>query len=1234
MKHRPAKAHRLRRFLLYGVTAVVVTAAVLLSLARLLIADIGTYRYDVEQIASAFLGHPVRIESLDARFEGLTPTLVFRGVRMLDRRGQRELAGFREARLSIAVWDSLMAERVVPARFVIEGIDLVVTRQKDGSIRLQGIDLKTLKPRKVDPAAAAELGEWLFRRSKLAIRHSSIVWQDYRRGGARRHFRNVDLQLINRGDRHHLRAEVSLPRLLGQRFVFALSVQGDMRLPSTWIGRMYLEGNGINLPEWGDFLQLQAADLRRGQADVRVWSEFDRGRLRRLSGDLTLAGLLLEGDFLRAPLVVDLVGGLFDWRNTDDGWALAVDQLRFISGHSVWPASRFSLRQQRKRGDARGTLRITAGYLRLEDVGNLLVQTRLIPERLRAWLEEARPSGDVRDLAVSLAWPNWQPGDALVLQARLQQLAMAPTGRVPGLAGFSGQLWSDARHGHLRVDSRQMRLHLPRLFRAPLVVNRAEGAVRWQWLGARGWQIRSPRLLLDTPDLQTRSRFLLQFEPDRPPWLDLQTRFADGDGRQVSTYLPVGIMKPALIRWLDESIREGRVLGGGAVIRGRLGRFRDLLRDGQFRVDFDAEDLVLRYARGWPALTRGRASASFTRTGIDIAVHAARILTSEVGPARVRIPAYHQPRLAVEGRMRGPFADVARFMVESRLAGEAAPALQAMRITGRYRGQLHFELPLAKGQRQAGADWRGQLELQDVGLRMYGRKLDISGLHGKVDFDREGERARELQGRIYGRPAVFDIFTRPLDGGRQTSIVARAELDSEAILERLDLRPAGRVRGRSAWQGVFSFGRDAQGRPQPPALQLATDLAGVELRLPPPFAKAAEQERPLSLDIRFVDRERLDVNYRYGQKACGVFRTGSQGIERAALRFGDLQAVPLPPAARIVVSGRLEGVRFADWTAAWRDLVPERERQARPLPWQLNLDVLELLALDDAGGAGKALPDPDTFPPVEGTIRQFRYAGKAVGVVALRSQPVRRGLRIDWLDINGASLQIHLAGSWKRTLLGHRSRIELTVSSANLEQALVRLQAPRVIEDGILHLNGELQWRGALHQPDPATLNGRLRLKLTNGSFTNIDPGPARLLGLLNLSTIPRLLGGDNRKGFNFDEVDGRFELNNGNMRIAELTIRGPLAQIDVQGHVFLADGRIDQQVTVIPNVGGSLPVATGLAFGLQVGALVALLDQLVGKELNKAGARKYRITGKLDKPIVTRLDKPPAEAAEEDDDG
>jgi hypothetical protein len=110
---------RLQRIILYSVAVLVVTAAVLLSIARLLVSDVSSYRLDMERLASAFLDYPVKIDSMDARFVGLSPTLVFKNVRMLDVKGERELISFREARLNLAVLASLQAEKLVPGDLLI-----------------------------------------------------------------------------------------------------------------------------------------------------------------------------------------------------------------------------------------------------------------------------------------------------------------------------------------------------------------------------------------------------------------------------------------------------------------------------------------------------------------------------------------------------------------------------------------------------------------------------------------------------------------------------------------------------------------------------------------------------------------------------------------------------------------------------------------------------------------------------------------------------------------------------------------------------------------------------------------------------------------------------------------------------------------------------------------------------------------------------------------------------------
>jgi uncharacterized protein YhdP len=61
----------------------------------------------------------------------------------------------------------------------------------------------------------------------------------------------------------------------------------------------------------------------------------------------------------------------------------------------------------------------------------------------------------------------------------------------------------------------------------------------------------------------------------------------------------------------------------------------------------------------------------------------------------------------------------------------------------------------------------------------------------------------------------------------------------------------------------------------------------------------------------------------------------------------------------------------------------------------------------------------------------------------------------------------------------------------------------------------------------------------------------------------------------------------------------------------------------VVPKVGDTLPVASGVLFGSQIGALVLLFEKLMGKEIEKATERKYKVTGGWEKPVIKRIDKP-----------
>ena len=100
----------------------------------------------------------------------------------------------------------------------------------------------------------------------------------------------------------------------------------------------------------------------------------------------------------------------------------------------------------------------------------------------------------------------------------------------------------------------------PRLFRDPLFLQRLQGPLTWQRRASGGWRIDTPDLQAGNSDIQTRTRLHMEFPhaSEEPVFMDLQTDFKDGDAGTTARYLPVGIMRPAVIDWLDRSIVSGR----------------------------------------------------------------------------------------------------------------------------------------------------------------------------------------------------------------------------------------------------------------------------------------------------------------------------------------------------------------------------------------------------------------------------------------------------------------------------------------------------------------------------------------------------------------------------------------------------------------------------------------------------------------------------------------------------
>jgi len=163
-----------------------------------------------------------------------------------------------------------------------------------------------------------------------------------------------------------------------------------------------------------------------------------------------------------------------------------------------------------------------------------------------------------------------------------------------------------------------------------------------------------------------------------------------------------------------------------------------------------------------------------------------------------------------------------------------------------------------------------------------------------------------------------------------------------------------------------------------------------------------------------------------------------------------------------------------------------------------------------------------------------------------------------------------------------------------------------------------------LDQFDAARAEGNLHLNIKKGNIAEVEAGAGRLLGLFSLSALPRRLALDFRDtfkaGFQFDEINGDFTFRDGNAYTDNLTTTSPVAQITVEGRTGYLQQDFDQKVVVTPKVSGSLPVAGGLIFGLEIGAAIVLFDKIFGDKINKASSREYHVTGSWDEPVITEI--------------
>lgn len=944
-----------------------------------------------------------------------------------------------------------------------------------------------------------------------------------------------------------------------------------------------------------------------------------------------------------------------------------------------WPQTNWQIRATIDEHGELGGLRVSTGYLKLDD---LQYFSGWLSDEHRRLLTDSSPDGVLRELELSLT-DLGRDSSRFNVSAFAQDAGVAATGDWPGVRGFTGSIRADSSGGRLEIDSVAMRLDLAAWLAEPIEFDDALGTVIWR-RNVEGTIVLSDSISFRNTDLDSQSSLQISIPADGgSPVMELDSSWSVNDIGVVDRYLPVKLIKPALYDWLTAALVEGRIPRGTTRFVGPLDSFPFDNGEGVFRIDARVEDAVLQYSEHWPAAAN---------MDLDLVVENMRLYSfqntavsagNSIRDARIEIPDLRQPVLSIDAFATGTLKSIRQFTQQSPIASVFGGHLSRVEVDGDASFNLLLTYPIYDRQSY---EFTTRIQSSGGTVRFMGFQPLLTELNGVVTISRDDISTESLFGRFLGAPVSIDL--RPAgEAFQKYSVIATAtgQVSEDSLVDELGVPLEGLLDGVADYNAKIRFPRGGEEQPAPLQIQIESDLQGMQVRMPEPFSKDARAILPLSGMIEFPATDRIETSGSLSNdlKWSLGFDNEDAGwdFDRGVLAVGG-DYPEMPEIRGLLITGQVGRARLQDWLDLARakreggegnaagvverirsidlhvgnlevlgqQLQDHRVRVNRSgLDWVVQLDgrqakgtvtipynfegerpltlEMETLRLPGSETDLTSTPtqvDPRTLPAIVASADDFALGNRHFGAMSVEFAKTENGLESSEFNTEDASFTVTGRAGWvidSGDPTGQRSYLDATLASTDIDQTMQRLDYQPGIIGNDMELHFDVSWSGAPRQDFMASLDGAVEVRFGAGQLNEVEPGAGRVFGLMSVVALPRRLSLDFSdvfdKGFGFDQITGSFQLASGDALTCDLSLTGPAADVGIVGRASLVDRSYEQTAVVSANVGNTLPVVAAVVAGPQVAAALLIFSQILKKPLQEMGQIFYAIDGSFDEPQI-----------------
>ena len=1151
---------QLVKYLAYTAGGIVILLAVAVGLFRLFLPRLPEYQEDIKSWASAAIGLHVEFSGMDARWGLSGPKIEFYDAELLAPDTMARIVAAEEVSIGLALTRLLFDRKAVVDRVVVRDTNLEVRQLENGQWWVQGSPPDQLLPRRQGDDAAGPGG---------GLGPIEIVGED------------IEIGFLQPGDERPRRFQVSNFRL--QRDAVRMAIDADVELPDD-LGRnltvsatqaisgspeeqgwdVGVELDGVRLAGVTALQPTEAVRFESGRGDIDLSLAFANNAIESATADIDIRNIAIAG-------LSDLaLSGRLEFLKDTDGWLVAANELQATTPAGEWPLTTLRLESGLDGDGEIVSVDVKASYL---NFAHLAVAEPWLSEQQRTLLAEFDPSGVVRDLALTLSDLGTDDIKYSV-SAEMTDIGIAAYGKRPGVRGFSGSVRADSSGGLLEIDSDSLVVTAAQILGQPLAFETAEGTVIWR-RGNDRTTVLSDSVVLRNEffDSETSVEMSLA-DGGGKPFIDLASTFAVLDVAAARRYVPYMAKRPRMSQWFQEGLVSGRIQDGNVRLYGAMDDWPFDNGEGQLLVEGNVRDAVVIYQPKWPAARV--IDADIAVRNMSLYSRRSHIINAgnEIRNATIEIADFRDPYFTLSALANGTLETLRQLSVQSPIGEMFGGQLDRVSVSGDASLNLDLNVPVRDWQ---SFSFTARLEASDGTVQFAGFNPPVRELSGSVTIQRENINSEALRGVFLGQPIAIELSQAPETMPKYRVIAdANGAATAAALVDELGLPLSDRVAGSTNFSARLLFPRGNIEEPSSFAVEVTSDLAGLDIDMPLPLHKplyetadlAARIHFPrggetiettgdagdwLSWQVAFVkqdqvwDLDRGVLTFGAGQDETGVAQTRGLhlrgtadyvnvqnwfGLARQAetktgiaerIRSIDMQVDNLHMLGQHLVDHRIRVDRSArDWLVQLEGadmlgtaFVPYDFNSGREIVVEADRLVFPGDAVDFR--AEPTVIDPRSLPPISITAGELAFGTRHFGAVDASFIRTADGLESERLIAKDNTTEIVGNARWvldETDAAGHRSFVTASLTSSDVEKTMQRLDYnPGIVSDDLAMLL-DLSWSGGPREELLESLDGDVQVRIGEGQLAEVNPGAGRVFGLMSIAALPRRLALDFRDVF------------------------------------------------------------------------------------------------------------------------